>query len=48
MLILKHVEFEIKDAAQLESLWAHLQKTTSQVEGIKLEDIYFLKDKKEI
>jgi hypothetical protein len=47
MLILKHVEFEIKDAAQLNSLLAHLHATTSQVEGVKFKDIYFLKNKKE-
>lgn len=47
MLILKHVEYEIKDRTQLENLLAHIIKTTSQVEGILFKDIYFIKDKKE-
>jgi hypothetical protein len=47
MLILKHVEFEIADAAQLEGLLGHLKATTSEVEGIKFRDIYFVKNKKE-
>jgi hypothetical protein len=47
MLILKHVEYEVDSSAQLEVLLAHLQKTTSQIDGIKFNDIYFKKDKKE-
>jgi hypothetical protein len=47
MLILKHVEYEIRDAAQLEGLLAHLQKTTLQVEGVTYQDIYFVRGKKE-
>ncbi len=47
MLILKHVESEIKDIKQLESLSAHLKKTTSQVEGVVLKNIYFVKGQKE-
>jgi hypothetical protein len=47
MLILKHVEHEIKDADEMESLLAHLMETTSQVEGVVLKDIYFPKGKKE-
>ncbi len=45
MLVLKHVEFEIKDEAQLKSLLAHLHETTSRIEGITFKDIYFLKNK---
>ncbi len=44
MLFLKHIEYEITNAAQLESLLAHLRKTTSQVEGITFKLIYFMKD----
>lgn len=47
MLILKHVEYEIPDVDQLEGLLGHLDKTTSQVDGISLKDIYFVKGKKE-
>ena len=47
MLVLKHVEYEITNANQLDELLAHLKDTTSQVEGISLKDIYFMKDKKE-
>jgi hypothetical protein len=47
MLILKHVEFEIKDEAQLNSLLAHLHETTSQIHGVTFKDIYFAKAKKE-
>jgi hypothetical protein len=47
MLILKHVEFAITDISQLENLWEHLKETTSQIEGVKLKNIYFVKDKKE-
>lgn len=47
MLILKHVEYEIKDKAQLENLLAHIRKTISQVEGVIFKDIYFVKGKKE-
>lgn len=47
MLILKHVEYEIKDRTQLENLLAHIIKTTSQVEGVSFKDIYFVKGKKE-
>lgn len=47
MLVLKHVEYDITGAAQLEELLSHLRKTTSQVEGIEFRDIYFVKEKKE-
>ncbi|NIS72285.1 MAG: hypothetical protein GTO12_26155 [Proteobacteria bacterium] len=47
MLILKHVEYEITDPAQLEKLLAHLRETTSQIEGVILEDIYFPKNRRE-
>jgi hypothetical protein len=47
MLILKHVEYEIVDSAQLKGLLAHLKDTTSQVAGVTFKDIYFAKDKKE-
>ncbi len=47
MLVLKHVEYEIRDVTQLEGLLAHLKETTLQVEGMSLKDIYFVKDKKD-
>jgi len=47
MLILKHVEYEIVDRAQLESLLSHLRKTISQVDGVTFNDIYFKKGKRE-
>jgi hypothetical protein len=47
MLILKHVEYEIKDRNQLEDLLAHIRKTASQIGGVVFKDIYFLKGKKE-
>ncbi|MBI5206880.1 MAG: hypothetical protein HY934_03725 [Candidatus Firestonebacteria bacterium] len=47
MLILKHVEYEIKNINQLEGLLAHIKETTSQVKGVSYENIYFIKDKKE-
>ena len=48
MLILKHVEYEVKDNAHLENLLGHIRKTTSQVEGIIFIDIYFIKGKKSL
>lgn len=47
MLFLKHVEYEITDASELEGLLAHLRETTSKVGGIAFRDIYFMKGKKE-
>jgi uncharacterized protein with GYD domain len=47
MLILKHVEYEIKDRAQLEDLLAHIRKTASQIGGVVYKDIYFVKGEKE-
>jgi hypothetical protein len=47
MLVLKHVEYQIVDAIQLEGLLSHLRETTAQVEGITYKDIHFVKGKKE-
>ncbi|MFQ6061291.1 MAG: hypothetical protein ACE5KV_08395 [Thermoplasmata archaeon] len=47
MLILKNVEYDIRDIAQLESLLGRLHKTTSQVEGVEYKDIYFVRGKRE-
>jgi hypothetical protein len=47
MLILKHVEYEIKDVQELEGLLAHVKHTTSQVESVAFKDIYFVKGRKE-
>ncbi|MFW9894630.1 MAG: hypothetical protein ACFFD7_02385 [Candidatus Thorarchaeota archaeon] len=47
MLVLKHVDYEISDTGQLKKLFDHLNKTTSQIEGIELINIYFPKDKQE-
>jgi hypothetical protein len=47
MIVLKHVEYEISDIAQLKMLTDHLNKTTNQVDGITFVDIYFPINKKE-
>jgi hypothetical protein len=47
MIVLKHVEYKIKDTSELENLLNHLKETTSKVEGVILQDIYFPKDKDE-
>jgi hypothetical protein len=47
MIILKHVEYKIKDKQELEKLLDHLNKTTAMIEGIDFKDIYFPKDKDE-
>jgi hypothetical protein len=47
MVILKHVEYEITDATQLEKLEAHLKETTAEVQGVSYEDIYFVKGARE-
>jgi hypothetical protein len=46
VLILKHVECEISNTAQLKALTDHLNKTTNQIDGIKLIDIFFPKNRK--
>ena len=45
MIILKHVEYKIKDSSELESLLNHLRETTSKVDGVEFKDIYFQKSK---
>ncbi|UCF08200.1 MAG: hypothetical protein JSW28_00465 [Thermoplasmata archaeon] len=47
MIILKHVEHEIKDLDELERLLSHLGDTISRVDGVELVDIYFPKGKDE-
>jgi len=47
VIILKHVEFKIKDTDELERLMNHLRDTTSKIDGLELKDIYFPKDKDE-
>ena len=47
MIILKHIKYKIKDVAELEGLLSHLDETTSKVEGISLQEIFFPKDKEE-
>ncbi|NIO47833.1 MAG: hypothetical protein GTN73_00110 [Candidatus Aminicenantes bacterium] len=47
MLVLKHVEYEISGRGQLESLISHLRVTTSKVDGVTFNDIYFKKNEKE-
>jgi hypothetical protein len=41
------VEYKISDTAELKRLIDHLTKTTANIEGIKLNNIYFPKYKKE-
>lgn len=47
MIILKHVEYKIKDSEELENLLSHLRETTSRVDGVEFKDIYFPKGKGE-
>jgi len=47
MIILKHVEYKIKDLRELENLLIHLRETTSKIDGIEFKDIYFPKGKDE-
>jgi hypothetical protein len=47
MMILKHVEHEIKDVTELNGLLTHLKITTSEIDGVTLNNIYFTKGKKE-
>lgn len=47
MIIMKHVEYKIKDVDELVGLLSHLDETTSKVEGISLQEILFAKDKEE-
>ncbi len=47
MIILKHVEYKIKDLSELERLLNHLRETTSKVNGVEFKDIYFPKGKDE-
>lgn len=47
MLVLKHVKYEIEEVGQLEGLLEHLGRTTAQVDGVVLKDIYFTNAGKE-
>lgn len=47
MIILKHVEYKIKDSGELERLLSHFRETTSKVDAVELKDIYFLKGRDE-
>lgn len=47
MIILKHVEYKIKDSGELERLLSHFRETTSRVDGVEFKDIYFLKGRDE-
>ncbi len=44
MLILKHVEYKIKNKQELEKVLDYIKKTTSMIDGIEFKDIYFPKD----
>lgn len=46
MIILKRVEYIIKDEAALEGLLSHIEETIAKVAGISLQDILFPKKKK--
>ena len=41
MIILKHVEYRIKESEELGNLLSHLRETTSRVDGVEFKDIYF-------
>jgi hypothetical protein len=47
MLILKHVEYEITSRDRLDGLLSHVSETTSKIDGVIFNDIYFNKGKKE-
>jgi hypothetical protein len=47
VIILKHVEYTISDREELESLLNHLNKTSSEVDGVEFMDIFFPKGKEE-
>ncbi len=47
MIILKHVEYKIKDSSELKDLIEHIRKTSSKIEGVEFKDIYFPKGKDE-
>jgi len=47
MIILKHVEYKIKDFSELKNLLRHIRETISKVDGIEFKDIYFPKGKNE-
>jgi uncharacterized protein YdaT len=40
MVILKHVEYEITDPAELENLEVHLRQTTAEIDGCESEEKY--------
>jgi hypothetical protein len=47
MIVLKHVEYKVKDSGELEGLLNHLRETTSEVDGVQLESILFPNGKDE-
>lgn len=47
MIILKHIEYKIKDKDELDNIINHLKNTTSKIDGIDFKNIYFVKDKGE-
>jgi hypothetical protein len=47
MIILKHVEHEIRDGNELSSLLAHLDETTAKVPGVAISGIWFPRGKRE-
>jgi hypothetical protein len=47
MIVLKHVGYNLTDSNELKSLLAHLNQTTSQIDGVVLKEIYFPKGKEE-
>ena len=47
IIILKHVQYKIKDSTELENLLSHLRETTLKVDGVEFKNIYFLNGKDE-
>ncbi|MFQ5823887.1 MAG: hypothetical protein ACE5IT_05045 [bacterium] len=43
MLILKHVEYKIRNSRELKKLLSQLRETISKVNGVEFKDIYFPK-----
>ncbi len=47
MIVLKRVEYEIRNIDHLRKLLAHVKETASRVEGVEFNDVYFPKNKNE-
>jgi hypothetical protein len=46
-MIIKHIKHKINDPQDLKDLRHHLDETTSRIEGVEVNDIYFSKNREE-